>query len=295
MIPNYFCGWYFKCQSKTDSIAIIPAFHQSKGKKSCSIQVITKDNAYHVNFPNFCFSKPKRNNPYFFKIQEMVFCKDRLEMNLYTEELKMFGSLVFTNKQPLRYNIMGPFHYMPFMECRHSVFSTRHTVNGTLNINGIPYEFDNAIGYLEGDRGTSFPRSYMWTHCFRKNLSIMLSVAEIPITFLPFCKEKTFTGIIGIIAWNKKEYRFATYLGAKVKKIEEKVVVIKQGNYQLTVKLLENVKHSLYAPKGGQMVRIIKENIACRAKYRLERLEKNKRKTILFEFETKNASFEFEY
>lgn len=38
----------------------------------------------------------------------------------------------------------------------------------------------------------------------------MLSVADIPVMGLRF------TGIIGVVLWRGKEYRLATYLGAKV-------------------------------------------------------------------------------
>lgn len=285
---DYFYGWYFKCQSKTQTLAIIPAFHQSNHRQSCSIQVITEDHSFHVPFSAFHLHKKQKE--YFLKINENTFSKKGITINIHTEKLKMSGCLMFDDFHPLKYDIMGPFCYVPFMECRHSVFSMRHTVNGIVTINGKVYQFENAVGYMEGDRGISFPKNYIWTQCFFRNLSIMLSVAEIPVNFLPFCKKRTFTGLIGVIAWNKKEYRFATYLGAKVQKIEDGLVIIEQGNYRLSVQLLEPVLHSLYAPKNGEMFRVIKENTSCRARYCLE----NKEKTI-FSFETDKASFEYEY
>ena len=36
-----FFGWYFKCQSDTQTLAVIPAVHQVGGKRTCSIQIIT--------------------------------------------------------------------------------------------------------------------------------------------------------------------------------------------------------------------------------------------------------------
>lgn len=44
---------------------------------------------------------------------------------------------------------MGPFALIPFMECRHSVWSMRHFVRGTVIINGEDYVFQNAWGYWE--------------------------------------------------------------------------------------------------------------------------------------------------
>lgn len=51
----------------------------------------------------------------------------------------------------------------------------------------------------------------------------MLSVADIPIAGIRF------TGIIGVVLWQGKDYRIATYLGARVVKIENKMVRVKQG------------------------------------------------------------------
>lgn len=75
-------------------------------------------------------------------------------------------------------------------------------------INGKKYVFENAYGYWEGDCGRSFPKKYAWTHSFLEGKdgaiegSLMLSVAEIPLAGL------CFTGIIGIVLWKGKEYRF---------------------------------------------------------------------------------------
>ena len=35
-----FYGWYLKCQSDTQTLAMIPAVHQAGRKRTCSIQII---------------------------------------------------------------------------------------------------------------------------------------------------------------------------------------------------------------------------------------------------------------
>ena len=45
---NYFKGMYFKCQSDTQMLAIIPSVHEVLGKKFYSIQVITEDGAWYA-------------------------------------------------------------------------------------------------------------------------------------------------------------------------------------------------------------------------------------------------------
>ena len=35
-----FYGWYLKCQSDTQTLAVIPAVHNARNKRTCSIQII---------------------------------------------------------------------------------------------------------------------------------------------------------------------------------------------------------------------------------------------------------------
>ncbi len=269
-----FCGWYFKCQSDTQTMAVIPALHGSKS----SIQFITDEGSFNIDFPYEQFKKPKGN--FNITVGENYFGKDGIRLNLNTA----VGSLRFDELSPLRYDIMGPFCLVPFMECRHSVVSMRHKVNGELCINGVNYRFSDALGYIEGDRGHSFPKQYTWTQSFFDGGSLMLSVADIPLG------KFRFTGVIGVILWQGKEYRLATYLGAKAVKIEKGEIVIRQGKRTLSVRLIERNAHPLRAPVSGNMNRTIRESAVCRAAYHFEQDGHT-----LFSFETKKASFEYEY
>ena len=58
---------------------------------------------------------------------------------IHTPELNINGKLHFGPIFPLKYDIMGPFALVPFMECRHSVWSMRHTVSGNVCVNGESY------------------------------------------------------------------------------------------------------------------------------------------------------------
>lgn len=279
---NYFYGWYFKCQSDTQTLAIIPAYHKSENKRSCSIQLITNDGSWNINLPCKNFSLEKKT--FRMKIRENRFGKKGIKLCLHTPECSVMGALRFGMFSPLLYDIMGPFKYLPFMECRHSIISMRHTVNGVICINGVNYRFRNSPGYIEGDSGYSFPKRYAWTHCFFKNGSMFLSVADIPIGPLKF------TGVIGIIKFKGKEYRLATYLGAKAIKIKNGEIVIRQGNSLLSVRLLKKSAMPLAAPKNGAMCRTIRENISCRASYCFKQNGQT-----LFSFISSKASFEYEY
>lgn len=112
----------------------------------------------------------------------------------------------------------------------------------------------------------------------------MLSVADIPIAGFHF------QGVIGIVLWHGREYRLATYLGAKAVMIRNGLVRVAQGSLELEAELLERTGQPLKAPARGDMVRIIHESAACRARYQFQ-----KDNCTLLAFETDRASFEYEY
>lgn len=279
---DYFCGWYLKCQSDTQTLAVIPAIHISNKTKSSSIQLITEEGAWNIEFPYHDFHKQKQN----FHIQAAgnYFGQYGIKLCLHTSDYSATGSVRFGPFSPIRYDIMGPFHYLPFMECQHSVLSMKHTVTGDFYINGTHYHFNNGVGYIEGDRGYSFPKEYAWTQCHFSGGSLMLSVADIPFGLFHF------TGVIAVIQWQGKEYRLATYLGAKAVKIENGEIIICQGDMVLRVKLIQKHTHPLFAPVSGRMNRTIHESASCRAFYCFQQGVHT-----LFSFETSKASFEYEY
>ncbi len=279
---EYFCGWYFKCQSEKESIAFIPAVHIGNGQQRGSIQFISNNESWNFSLP-YEQCQVNKDRP-FSKLGENIFSKDGIHLNLHTKSLSATGSVRFGPPSSLRFDIMGPFCSVPFMECRHRVFSMRHTVNGTLQINGKSHCFENSVGYIEGDRGRSFPQKYIWTQCCFDGGSLMLSVAEIPIGPIHF------TGIIGIVQLHGKEYRLATYLGAKVLHLKNREIVIQQGNFIMTAILLDEHANPLKAPRNGVMTRTIRENIVCRAQYQLREQTR-----ILLDLESETASFEYEY
>lgn len=281
-MKDYFCGWYFKCQSGHETIAVIPAFHKHNGHRSCSIQIITDTGVWNIPFPRQSFHR-KKGKPYI-SIGENIFCEKGMKLSVHTKELNLSGAVRFGKFAPLRYDIMGPFCCVPKMECRHSVYSMQHTVDGTLHVNGKAYVFENSMGYLEGDRGYSFPQKYAWTQCFFDGGSLMLSVAEIPLGRLHF------TGIIAIIRWQNKEYRLATYLGAKAVHTQNGELTVRQKNSILTARLIKKQSLPLCAPDGGAMSRTIHESPSCSAAYHFRY-----KGHLLFSFETDHASFEYEY
>lgn len=277
---GYFKGWYFKCAAGDKTIAFIPAYHYSNNSKTASLQIITDDRALNIPFDALEY----REKPLYIKTGNCIFSNEGILLDFQNDSLKLEGKLKFDGCCPIRYDIMGPFKFVPFMQCRHSVYSMRHKINGQITVNGQRFEFVNGTGYIEGDRGYSFPSRYIWTQCSFENNSLMLSEADIPLSGFHF------TGIIGIVLLGGKEYRIATYLGAKIKQIKNNTVTVKQGNFELTARLLEKNALPLAAPINGSMCRTIHESAACKAYYRFSYKDR-----VLCEFYSDKASFEFEY
>lgn len=279
-MKKYFCGWYYRCQSDTQTLAIIPSIHKTSDSVFCNVQIITDSNAFQISFPNSDLNKNR---------SEICIGKNRfgnrgITLDIQTPELQASGDLRFGAFTPIKYDIMGPFRYIPFLQCRHSVFSMKHTVDRKLIVNGICYPFANSVGYLEGDRGSSFPREYAWTQCFFPEGSLMLSVADVPFG----CTH--ITGIIGIMLLDGKEYRLATYLGAKAVRIKNGEVIVRQGKYTLAARRLDTPGYPLQAPVCGSMSHTIYEHPSCKAYYRFE-----ENGHTLLELNAQNAAFEYEY
>lgn len=282
---SYFEGWYFKNQNDNEIISFIPASHiDENGKKSASLQIIMNNTSDYITYPIDDFAVS--TNKFAIKIGENIFTEKGILLNIETEQTTVTGKLYYSRFVPLKYDIMGPFKYVPFMQCRHSVYSLAHNITGSLMVNGRRICFDKGLGYVEGDRGIEFPADYMWTQCCwhdKGNNSVMMSVADIPIG------KVTFKGCIGIVYYRGKEYRFATYLGVKIKKYSKDELWVQQRDYDLQVTIIDENPHNLLAPIKGKMARTVYESINCRVRYRFM-VDNN----VLFDFIAR-GSFERGY
>lgn len=262
----YFEGWYLKHQTKTgQSLALIPALHIDRaGRRSASLQVITDRQAWWLDYPDTAF----RASAGAFQVQvgPSVFTGWEMWLDVEQRGLSLHGALRYGPLAPLRRDIMGPFRLLPAMECVHGVLSMGHTLAGEVLLNGERMDFHRGTGYIETDRGRSFPKAYLWTQCAwsgRQPGRLMLSVATIPLG------PGTFTGCICAVQYRGREYRLATYLGARVEGWSSTGAVIRQGRYRLSVALLEGRSLPLRAPVQGSMGRVIRESLCARLRYRL--------------------------
>jgi hypothetical protein len=236
---KFFEGWYYKIVSENQEhkLAIIPGIAMDKkGNKQAFIQVLDGKNleaSYHKFLADDFKPTPRKHNLF---IKKNRFTENSIEIDL--PDLK--GKLKFKQRNPwsssiLSPNIMGPFSFVPFMECYHGILSMDHEIEGTLEYKNKKISFDNGRGYTEKDWGHSFPEGYVWmqsNHFSKPGVSIKASIAKIPWL------GSSFIGHIAGVLIDGKLIEFTTYNGTKLKKcsISSKEVYLE----------MENKKHSLY-------------------------------------------------
>lgn len=264
---DYFEGWYFKNSNGIDNIAFIPGISINNKNKVAFIQIITNDMSYYIdyNINDFEFNY----NPFYIRIKDNYFSLDNIhiDINDIKQNIVINGDLgyydsiniVTNNYSP---NIMGPFSYIPFMECNHAIISMKNKINGSLKINDNEILFDDGMGYIEKDFGCSFPKFYVWcqgNNFKNKGASFMISIANIPFKIF------NFNGLICSLIIDEKEYRFATYNNSKIIKFDVDKnsinILLKKGHYYLNIKSLYSDGLKLIAPINGGMNKEIFESI----------------------------------
>lgn len=261
----YFEGWYFKLQTADGRLlALIPALHiDREGRRSVSLQVLSAHGSRWLESPAEEFDAEE--DALNIRVGKCVFTERELTLDIDREEVRLSGKLRFGDFRRLKSDIMGPFRVFSDMECAHGVISMGHTLEGRVTLDGEEMDFTGGVGYIETDRGRSFPSAYLWTQCVWQTPepgSLMLSVATIPFGIF------SFTGCICAIVTGGREYRLATYRGASAKRWTDKGALIRQGKYRLEVELLEDKGRPLRAPVEGSMQRTIHESLATALRYR---------------------------
>ena len=268
---NYFEGWYFKLinGNQKSILSIIPGIAINKnGEKEAFIQAIDGIIGQSHYIP-FDYDDFKYNSERFqVIIGDNYFSKDRMILNLEKDNFTCIGELHFLDPIPYpktRFcpGIMGPFSFVPLMECYHGVVNISHNIQGQMVYQKKIVNFDNGYGYIEKDWGKSFPESWIWVQCnhfTKENVSFMFSIAKIP-WFGSF-----FIGFISFLRIGDKHYTFATYTSCKIKHLNLKdhliSITLKNSKHELKVQVeISNNVGELMAPKVGSMDRKIEETI----------------------------------
>jgi tocopherol cyclase len=265
---KYFEGWYFKVVNadETKAFAFIPGIAMDeKGNKQAFIQVLDgkKRTAQYHKFDAASFIPAIKK--LHVDIGDNCFSENRIKFNM--PELK--GELNFSGNIPwpkpfYSPGIMGPFAFVPFMQCYHGIVSMDHSITGEVEIGGEKICFDNGRGYIEKDWGHSFPSAYFWmqsNHFSEPGISFKASVAKIPWI------RRSFTGFIAGLWLKGKLFRFTTYNRTKLRRSfadKNKVeIILENKKYLLEITAYRDHATELASPILGLMDGRIEESMTA--------------------------------
>ena len=290
---SYFEGWYFKLVSRDKrSLAIIPGLaYDEHGEGHAFIQILdgNKKTSSYIKFDVSQFRASK--DKFLVTIGGNVFSDQQITLNL--DELKgtiSFRDTVGWPKPWYSPGIMGPFSFVPFMECYHGIVSMDHQLQGNMNLNGENIDFWDGRGYIEKDWGRSFPSAYTWmqsNHFSERGISLKCSVARIPWL------RSSFTGFIAGLWYKDHLIRFTTYNSSELLKcgIEQNQVIIKLKNPDFLLDITANRSEAtqLASPIRGAMEGRIQETMNARLDIKLSLIRSGK---VVLEDSGMNAGLE---
>ena len=291
---KYFEGWYYKVINADESkaFAFIPGIAMDKnGVQQAFVQILD--------------GKKLTADYHKFEANQFIPAQGKFEVNLAdnffsTKKIKfnlpnVKGELFFENQIPWSSSwfspgIMGPFSFVPFMQCYHGILSMDHTIKGTLKIKDEEIDFSNGRGYMEKDWGRSFPSSYIWmqtNHFSQPGISLKASVAKIPWL------TSSFVGFIGGVWLHDRLIEFTTYNFTRLRKsfADEKTVelVLENRKHRLEIFAHREAATSLASPILGFMDGRIEESMTAKIEVKL--FDK-KNKKVLLEDTGRNAGLE---
>lgn len=294
---RYFEGWYYKLidPKLENAVAIIPGISIGEDRQDSHafIQVLYQGSqvAYYRFEPKEFHFNPKR---FAIRIGDNYFTEDRIRLNLKGEGLTVTGSLNFHKliklpKTLYMPGIMGPFSYLPIMECYHGIVNIHHEITGAVVVGGRKIDFTGGYGYIEKDWGRSFPKTWIWlqsNHFEKQDVTVMFSAARIPWL------GGSFPGFISFIRLGGKLIVFASYTHARLLKLDyhggQVSAIVEDRRYRLELQVRNREGGQLKAPVNGRMDREILESINATIHLRL--LTKSGR--VVFEGMGTNAGLE---
>ena len=224
---DYFEGYYLKVvdEERGVAFAVIPGVsYDAAGEGHAFVQVIDgvagaaqyhRFDASALAFP--AFAKTRRD-AFALRIGPNGFSESEMAVDVPGLHCRLgFRQNTPWPFRPYSPGAMGPFSFVPAMQCKHGVVSLHHRVSGTVRL-GEGEEVTlspRAVGYVEKDWGASFPLRWTWlqTNHLRGETTpacLMVSAGRVPWV------TGAFDGHIAALLWRGRLEVFATYNGARM-------------------------------------------------------------------------------
>lgn len=278
----HFEGWYYKLVDRAAArpLAVIPGVvFGSDAHAFVQVLDAAAGQRAYVRYPVDAFTY--RDDVFAVQVGPNRFTRDGVVLDVAGDGLALAGAVHFggTRAWPVRPwspGAMGPFAFLPGMECRHGIVSLDHVLRGTLRLGGDAVAYDGGRGYTEKDWGRGFPESYVWIQANRfepdapggQAPCLTLSLARIPWRGLRF------DGFIGGLLVGGRLHRFCTYTGARLRRLEVTPrlvrVALSGGGLWLEVEAVrEEAGVALRAPVPGGMTDRVAQTMTAAVAVRL--------------------------
>lgn len=278
---NCFEGWYFKIvdASGENPYAIIPGIFMGAEDRHAFIQVLDGSNgtSWYHRYDADRFVPDKE--AFDVMVGGTRFHSQGIAFDIQKDEQKLTGEIMLgpwstwpvTTLSP---GVMGPFSFIPFMECFHGILSMDHEVSGEIEVDGKTINFDGGRGYMEKDWGRGFPEGYVWTQSNRfdrPGISVSASVAKIP--FLG----TAFRGFLVAILVDDTLHRFTTYNGGVIESLKltetHLEIAIRNRTHRLEIHSEKTAGALLMAPYDKQMLERVAETMTSTVDVRFTELK----------------------
>jgi len=246
------------------AMAIIPGIAMdAEGNQQAFIQVMdgrARTAKYH-KFPASDFQMAREK--FDLRIADNHFTESGLHIQLADTQ----AQLEFVNRVPwpscwYSPGIMGPFSFVPMMQCYHGILSMDHEVHGTIRHDGRAIDLQGGRGYMEKDWGRSFPEAYVWmqsNHFSKVGVSMKASIAKIP------WMGTSFVGYIAGVWLGDRLIQFTTYNLTKLVLCQidewEVMVVVQNRSHRLEIRAVRADSTELASPILGFMDGRIEESM----------------------------------
>jgi tocopherol cyclase len=274
----FFEGWYFKhvTRDEQDACSVIPGISLTADPADSHAFVQLLDRASgsrYYRYPRDEFrTDPERFN---LQVGPNRFSRSGISLDIDQQGDRVTGTLSYGRSLPwpvrfLAPGYMGPFAFVPLMECYHAVLGFDHELTGELVLNGRAVNFAGGRGYVEKDWGSSMPEAWVWmqsNHFEPVGTSLSFSLARIPWL------GRAFTGFGVGLLHRDRLYRFTSYTGARVTRLAATAhgvtVSLQDRRFVLDVTGTGGTGAVLASPKLGEMRGRVAESLAASIEIRL--------------------------
>lgn len=277
--PPFFEGWYYKLvdADAQGAMAVIPGvfFARDRTESHCFVQIFDgrAGRAWYQRYPIEDFwAHPNR---FEVRVGPNRFSLASLTLNISNTELSVQGRVELgpAKAWPVTISspgVMGPFAWLPFLECYHGLLSFDHALAGGFELEGETRSFDAGRGYLEKDWGSSFPSSWIWCQCNhfpQAGVSVSASIAEIPNL------GRSFPGFIVGLQIDEQLHAFTTHNLSRIEVLRadehEVAWTLTNKTHRLTLLIERAEATRLPGPRIDGMKREVHETLRARVDLRL--------------------------